>query len=120
MRTTGRRCRSGFLYASHVNPICKPISREMRTKRSPLEKHFRVRIRSVQASVGIPLSIWPTNKIAPHCCEAFGAENETRTRDPDLGNREKWPWSALYGRFLKLGKTKIEGLFHHLFYQIKG
>ena len=27
----------------------------------------------------------PTNKNAPHCCEAFGAENETRTRDPDLG-----------------------------------
>ena len=26
-----------------------------------------------------------TNKNAPHCCEAFGAENETRTRDPDLG-----------------------------------
>ena len=22
---------------------------------------------------------WPTNKNAPHCCEAFGAENETRT-----------------------------------------
>ena len=28
-----------------------------------------------------------TNKNAPHDCEAFGAENETRTRDPDLGNR---------------------------------
>ena len=27
----------------------------------------------------------PTTKNAPHCCEAFGAENETRTRDPDLG-----------------------------------
>ena len=27
----------------------------------------------------------PPNKNAPHCCEAFGAENETRTRDPDLG-----------------------------------
>ena len=27
----------------------------------------------------------PTNKNAPHDCEAFGAENETRTRDPDLG-----------------------------------
>ena len=26
-----------------------------------------------------------TNKNAPHFCEAFGAENETRTRDPDLG-----------------------------------
>ena len=26
-----------------------------------------------------------TNKNAPHGCEAFGAENETRTRDPDLG-----------------------------------
>ena len=26
-----------------------------------------------------------TNKNAPHCCEALGAENETRTRDPDLG-----------------------------------
>ena len=25
------------------------------------------------------------NNNAPHCCEAFGAENETRTRDPDLG-----------------------------------
>ena len=22
---------------------------------------------------------WPTNKNAQHCCEAFGAENETRT-----------------------------------------
>ena len=29
----------------------------------------------------------PQNKNAPHGCEAFGAENETRTRDPDLGNR---------------------------------
>ena len=26
-----------------------------------------------------------TNKNAPQDCEAFGAENETRTRDPDLG-----------------------------------
>ena len=26
-----------------------------------------------------------TNKNAPQQCEAFGAENETRTRDPDLG-----------------------------------
>ena len=23
------------------------------------------------------------NNNAPHCCEAFGAENETRTRDPE-------------------------------------
>ena len=59
-----------------------------------------------------------TNKNAPHFCEAFGAENETRTRDPDLGNREKWPWSALYGRFLNMGRTKNRDLLHHLFYQI--
>ena len=32
-----------------------------------------------------PLSMPATNKNAPQDCEAFGAENETRTRDPDLG-----------------------------------
>ena len=32
-----------------------------------------------------PAPALPTNKNAPQDCEAFGAENETRTRDPDLG-----------------------------------
>ena len=42
-----------------------------------------------------------TNKNAPHCCEAFGAENETRTRDPDLGKVVLYQLSY----FRKMSKT---------------
>ena len=43
----------------------------------------------------------PANKNAPHGCEAFGAENETRTRDPDLGKVVLYQLSY----FRKMSKT---------------
>ena len=41
----------------------------------------------------------PTNKNAPQDCEAFGAENETRTRDKSLIS-EHLPLRSLYLRLL--------------------
>ncbi len=46
-----------------------------------------------------------TNKNASQQCGAFGAENETRTRDPDLGNREKGHNKGVKGRFYGVGKA---------------
>ena len=42
---------------------------------------------------------------APHCCEAFGAENETRTRDPDLGKVVLYQLSY----FRRMSKTRSRG-----------
>ena len=47
-----------------------------------------------------------TNKNAPHCCEAFGAENETRTRDPDLGKVVLYQLS-----YFRVGTTKVRTIF---------
>ena len=47
----------------------------------------------------------PTNKNAPHDCEAFGAENETRTRDPDLGKVVLYQLSY----FRSISKTRSRG-----------
>ena len=47
----------------------------------------------------------PTNKNAPHGCEAFGAENETRTRDPDLGKVVLYQLSY----FRSISKTRSRG-----------
>ena len=47
------------------------------------------------------MTILPQNKNAPQDCEAFGAENETRTRDPDLGKVVLYQLSY----FRKMSKT---------------
>ena len=47
----------------------------------------------------------PQNKTAPHGCEAFGAVNETRTRDPDLGKVVLYQLSY----FRSISKTRSRG-----------
>ena len=49
-----------------------------------------------------------TNKNAPHCCEAFGAENETRTRDPDLGK------VVLYHRYLTCDRLRVPPMWSQI------
>ena len=51
------------------------------------------------------MTILPQNKNAPQDCEAFGAENETRTRDPDLGKVVLYQLSY----FRSISKTRSRG-----------
>ena len=68
-----------FLYASLANPIWKPTSREMRARDYPWKNSSVYTSEASMSSAEKPLSMPATNKNAPQDCEAFGAENETRT-----------------------------------------